>query len=170
MKILISVLIVLIMMLIILYLVSLHKVKKLSRDKDKFRLLYSTCTKWIENLVLQKSVSEYFLKSDNCHIAIYGMGTLGMLFYNSISDEKKVRVDYFIDTLADGVYTMENNVKLIGPDNVAALNQMDVIIVTPFTEYQSIKMQLREEGVTSAILSLQDVVNAVGEMANEKVC
>lgn len=159
----ISVLAVCIIIFITMWGVERKNIKKLKRDKDKFVKLYNTCTKWLENVLIQKNLKSYFIKNNYYHIAIYGMGTLGELLYKDIHGEGEVRVEYFIDTLVDGTWFMEEQIEVIGPDSVDKLNKVDVIIVTPFTEYASVEQQLKQRGITSDIVSLRDVINMVGD-------
>lgn len=118
---------------------------------DHFQLL----NHWLEIKGEGKSTADYFKEMGYGHIAIYGMGDLGIRLAEDL-EGGSVCVDYGIDrdiscsiARIEEVYTPEDEL----PDT-------DTIVVTPYAVFEEIKKNL-ENKVNCPIISLEEVVWSV---------
>lgn len=118
---------------------------------DHFQLL----NHWIEIKNEGKSIVSYFEEMGYQHIAIYGMAELA----NRLSEElygSSITIDYGIDknvccsiTRINEVYYPEDN-----------LPQTDVIVVTPYSSFESIKILLKKH-INCPIISIEEIIWSV---------
>ena len=98
-------------------------------------------------------------KNNIKNIAIYGMGTLGELFYNEIKGTG-VKVNYFIDKNADTLYYGVDDIAVVGLDDIANQDEVDAIIVTPIFDFDTIESDL-EEVTDISLISLEDIIYGI---------
>jgi len=85
-------------------------------------------------------------------IAIYGMGYLGKHLYKELMS-KDIPVAYAIDQKDKKI----QGLKVFKPDD--ELIKVDMIIVTPFLDYEIIYKFLNERGIADGIISIEELVN-----------
>lgn len=123
--------------------------------QKRYKLYYDITNQWVANLQNEKSVISYLKKNNIKRIAIYGMGTLGELLYNEIK-KTDVLVECFVDMYANVYSVGIDDISVVLPKKVP--NEVDVVIVTPVYEYESICAELKDNGCSKNIISLEDIV------------
>lgn len=124
--------------------------------EGRYKAYYQLANQWLVNKNSGKNVSKYFEDNNISNIAIYGMGTLGELFYEEIKDSD-VKVSYFIDKNADILYYGADDIAVISIEGIAKQEKTDAIIVTPVFDFEEIREAL-EEVTDIRLISLEDVV------------
>lgn len=136
-------------------LIDKHKERKIIQLRKRVEVLtdhFQLLNHWLEIKNEGKSVTSYFKERGYHHIAIYGMAELA----NRLSEElsgSDICIDYGIDrdiccssARIDKVYFPEDN-----------LPETDVIIVTPYSSFETIK-QVLEAKVDCPIISLEEII------------
>ena len=107
---------------------------------------------WIFALQRGKTVVQYFNKRLVQRIAIYGWGDLGKCLENELQGTD-VQVSYVIDR---NKMNLDNgNMEIYSLDDTWP--DVDMIVVTPFYEYQVIKKRIKEK-VNCWIVSIEDII------------
>ncbi len=135
---------------------SLDKSGKL---QGRYKAYYQLTNQWLMNKNEGKSVASYFADNNIKNIAVYGMGTLGELFYNEIKGTD-VKVSYFIDKNADTLYYGVDDIAVVGLDDICNQDTVDAIIVTPIFDFDDIEGDL-EEVTDISLISLEDVIYGI---------
>lgn len=133
--------------------------KKLKKANEKFeqqKNYYAVTQQWLVNKNEGKSLKTYFDTHGYKNIAIYGMGTISELLYQEIKDID-VKVSYFIDKNADEIHYGLDDIPICGLDAIED-ESIDAIVVTPIYFYDEIVKDLENQGVSTEIVSLEDVV------------
>lgn len=131
-----------------------HMEKRLNRQKDlneKHFQLYRLMNKWVYVKQEGKCLSEYFERKNYQNIAIYGMNYVGETLVNELKDTN-INIVYAIDQNASNI---DMNLKIVTLKE--ELEQVDVIVVTPLMDYDSIEESLKAK-VSCAIVSIEDVI------------
>jgi len=118
---------------------------------NKYKKYYNVINQWLYNKNLGINLSEYFVKKGYNNIAIYGMGELGNRLYEELKDSP-IKISYGIDKEANSKYS---EVKVIEVNE--HFDDVDVIVITPIFDYDSIKALLGEK-TDIKIISLEDVI------------
>lgn len=129
--------------------------KKESMLGKRYKSYYELVSQWIVNKNQNKDISKYFIENDIKTIAIYGMGTLGELFFEDIKNTN-VKVRYFIDKNVDELYYGLDGISVVGIDDIENQKTVDAIIVTPVFDYESILEDL--QNIDTKIISLEDII------------
>lgn len=134
---------------------SYKSAMKVSKNKDKksgkYKKYYLLMCRWIslqKNLPLLKI---YMEKKKYHRFAIYGTGEMGKIIYDQLI-ELGYEVSYFIDhyTFSD----IQDDIKIYRPGEI--LPKVDVIIVTPYLEYEKIKNDLCTE---NKMITIEEVID-----------
>lgn len=130
-----------------------RKEKEADREvtEQKYYHMFQFMNYWMA--VKQKGVSigEYLLERGYGHIAVYGIGSMGL----RLVDELKgcnIEIEYAVDRNADNLRT---DLSVLLPDET--LPEVDLMIVTAVTYFNEIAEHLRKK-VSFPIVSLEDVV------------
>lgn len=137
--------------------------KTFNEMKEKYNkqsAYYSLTQQWLLNKHENKELSEYLENYGYKKIAVYGMGTLSELFYHEIRD-KEIKVKYFIDKNADEIYCGMDDIPVVNLKEINMEEEIDAIIVTPVFNFEEIERDLEELGVTTAVVSLEDIVYGI---------
>lgn len=130
------------------------KINNLLKEKEKktnkFKKYYNILNQWLYNKNQGIEISEYFIKKGYNNIAIYGMGELGSRLYEELKGSL-INITYAIDKVA---YSKYSEIKIVEASQ--DLDEVDVIVVTPIFDYESIKETL-EEKTDNTIISLEDI-------------
>lgn len=135
--------------------VGQKSLKKESMLGKRYKSYYELVSQWIVNKNQNKDISKYFIENDIKTIAIYGMGTLGELFFEDIKNTN-VKVRYFIDKNVDELYYGLDGISVVGIDDIENQKTVDAIIITPVFDYESILEDL--QNIDTKIISLEDVI------------
>ena len=117
----------------------------------KYDQYYKLLNQWLKAKMYGHGAADYFHDLGYKNVAIYGMADLAQRLIDDLSNSD-IEVRYGIDrdvacasAVIDDVYS---------PDD--SLPTVDVIVVTPFTEFYSIKNSLDKCGLP--IVSIEEVV------------
>lgn len=128
---------------------DLKKQFELARKYMSFFALYDT---WLLKKQMGKSVKEYFENNKYKRVAIYGMGKIGVRFYEELKLEE-VEVLYVIDRNAK---KLNFDVECLLPED--EFQNIDVIVVTAINSYNEIKEAIQSK-TQCAIISLENVIS-----------
>lgn len=125
--------------------------KRYVREKKYHGLLIDWKTR--EEKLEDRSVLKKYFVSDNYSIAIYGLGKWGNLIYEELNG-KGINVKCGIDRIVNHFH----GIKIIRPDD--KIENIDIIIVSIFQEFQEIKKELRKK-FTGEIISIEEIINGI---------
>lgn len=132
-------------------------VKREAELHKRYKSYYTTTNQWLTNKNQNKDISVYFKDHNIKIIAIYGMGTMGELFYEDIK-KTQVKVSYFIDRNAEEIYSGLDNIPVVSIEHMDDQDSVDAIIVTPVFDFNEIRTDLEKNGIDKEIISLEDVI------------
>ena len=119
---------------------------------NKFTDFYHLMNRWVEVKNAGRSVTEYFEEQGYYNIAVYGMADMANRLYEDL-EGTRVKIVYGIDrdvcctgSKVENIYSLQDE-----------FPKVDVIVVTPFYAYDSIKDNL-EKKVKCAIISIEEVI------------
>ncbi|MCL2050585.1 MAG: glycosyltransferase [Lachnospiraceae bacterium] len=119
-------------------------------SENKFRAYFSLLSRWLILKNSNRKLSDFFIQNNYLNIAIYGMGEIGERLSEELKDSK-VNICYAIDS----------NIKSHPWLRVISLNdpfpKVDLIVVTPFYEFELIKEKLLEKSEME-IISINDII------------
>lgn len=115
---------------------------------------------WLKNKIAHKEIEDYLKLEFNIKsIAIYGAGTLGEMLYDDIMQFGDIEVSYFIDKNAESLYYGIDDMNIFSLEELDTLKKVDMIIVTPYKEYEQIKCDLEKKLLYKTnIISLDDII------------
>lgn len=131
--------------------------KETQEKLKKQSAYYALAQQWLVNKNEGKSIDSYFKNFQYKNIAIYGIGTLGELFFEEIK-HSDLKISYFIDKNCNELFCAADEIATISPDQISSQEQVDAIIVTPISSFDEITDDLIKAGVTCEIVSLEDVI------------
>lgn len=126
-------------------------------EKEKYKMYYQLAKRWLDNKNEGKDIGQFFKDNGIKTIAIYGLGTLGELFYEDIK-KTDIKVLYFIDKNAEGLYRKEDEPEVVAISDVCRKEMPDAIVITPVYDYNDIDNELEEAGCNIMRISLEDVI------------
>ncbi|MBQ2885476.1 MAG: glycosyltransferase [Alphaproteobacteria bacterium] len=133
--------------------------KTLMNSVSYLRAYNSIYKKWLALKVAGYSV-EYFMRIHNVRtVAIYGYGELGNYLFYELKDSS-VEVVCIIDKMDKYPYI---EIPIIKPDNVEALQRVDMVIVTAVMHFEEIRNMYEGKGLCR-IVSLEDVLEELWEI------
>ncbi len=138
-----------------IYFVKKNQSQKIDGLKQRIEVLsdhFQLLNHWLEVKNEGKSIATYFEEMGYYHIAIYGMAELANRLSEELS-ESSIYIDYGIDR--DICCSIARIDKVYFPDD--NLPEIDAIIVTPYSSFESIKTILAEK-VNCPIISLEEVI------------
>lgn len=101
--------------------------RRYKRSKEYYDVTYQ----WIVNKQKKKEIAEYFIKHQIKTIAVYGMGSLGELFYNDIKEDSSVKVNCFIDQMAELYSAGIDDIPVLKAVPEDCKDIIDAVIITP---------------------------------------
>jgi FlaA1/EpsC-like NDP-sugar epimerase len=132
-----------------------EKNKKLDFEASKKQYYVNVLSRWIRLSLDGRTIGKYLSQKGLLKVAVYGWGDLGKCICDDICNTSNVEIMYIVDRNADKIadckYSVVSQVNKI-EDNV------DLLIVTPFMEFEQIKRNMIKDGFTSEIVSLEDIV------------
>lgn len=135
---------------------ALHKRhKKCMLTSDRNKLYLDLVSYWLSNKNAGKSMYNYLLENNIKNIAVYGMGTMGELFYSEI-ENTDVTVEFFIDKAAGLQAVGPENIPVFKPDELAN-KKPDAIVVTPICYFDSIAADIKS-CCDIKVISLEELI------------
>lgn len=116
---------------------------------------YDLVKDWIRKQSNEKSINAFLEKFNRNAIAIYGMGDLGHLLLEILSDENKKKIKYIIDKRV-GIAS-EYEVRTLEQLKRQDYEQLDCIIVTAIAHEEEIRQHMKEITDTPMV-SLYDII------------
>lgn len=144
--------------LILLLTASLFYIKRLRKNKldlekriKKFYRYFQLVNRWLYLKNSNINIERFFLDNNYKKIAIYGMGELGSRLYEELKNTNiaiKFGIDKYSGSLNTGLDVLSINDKW---------EDVDVIVITPFLEYEEIEKQLKTKTKLD-IISIEDII------------
>ncbi len=122
------------------------------RTIDRYYKIMKAMKSWIYALQRGKGAINYFNERFVQSIAIYGWGDLGKCLDNELR-ATNILVKYVIDR--NKKYLEDKDIKIYSLDDTWPY--VDMVVVTPFYEYQSIKEKIKEK-INCRIVSIEDII------------
>lgn len=122
------------------------------KSKEKYINFFFLMDFWMKALEEGKEVSSFFVNNQYHNIAIYGMGFLGKHLKAQLENN-----NFSIIYTIDRNIIEYNNFKYDLSKDIDNIPKADIIVVTPITEYISIKENLVKL-TDSKIVSLEEVI------------
>jgi len=117
-----------------------HKIYRKEKNIcDRNKLYLNLVSYWLTNKIAGKSMQKFLLTSNIKNIAIYGMGSMGELFYQELENTNI-------------------NIPLINIRELISQKQIDVIVITPIVYYDDIVKDIIQQGCTTKIISLEEII------------
>lgn len=98
-------------------------------------------------------LKEWFIEKNYKNIAIYGLGEIGILFFNEMLKYPEITVQYGIDKNSEKIKI--NGLKVVSPDS--HIEKVDVIVVTPTFAFDIIRHELAGK-IDYPIVSLDEII------------
>jgi FlaA1/EpsC-like NDP-sugar epimerase len=133
-----------------------RRLEKQSKIGKRYQAYYSVTNQWIDNKNKGRKLEQYFKEKNVASIAIYGMGSLGRLLLEDLKGSD-IEIKYIIDNNAENIDMECIKVPIIRSDELAGQQAVQMTVVTPVTEFKSIKEKI-QNSTSSKIISLEDVV------------
>lgn len=140
-----------------IFYVNKKTIKRVRQMYEQQKSYYSVAQRWLINKNDGKNISSYFQKKGIKTIAIYGMSSIGEIFYDEIKN-KGVRVAYFIDKNAEELHCGLDDLPIVELGEIKEQEEVDAIIITPIFYFDEIVEDLESEGIDVEKLSLEDIV------------
>ena len=132
-----------------------HEKAKHICDRNKYYLdLVST---WLSNKNAGKSMQKFLINKDIKSIAIYGVGTMGELFYEEVENTEIV-VRCFVDKSAGEGFTGADGIPVITMKKLALQTLPDAVIITPMAYYDNIVKDIESSGIKTKVFSLEEMI------------
>lgn len=131
--------------------------KQMTDLYERYKSYYTVTNQWLLNKNENKDVRSYFEENKIKSVAIYGMGTMGELFYEEVK-KTDVKVSYFIDKNAEELYYGLDDITVIGLEDIKKQEAVDAIVVTPFYDFDAISEDLEDLGIETEVISLEDII------------
>lgn len=122
--------------------------RQLAGKAEFYSLLYQWKRKGPE--AIGRAISREVSEKQNIRLAIYGLGGWGELFYEEIKNFP-IHISYGIDKKIEEFHSLV----IKRPED--ELEEVDLIVVTVFREYESIKAELRKK-YSGKIISIESLI------------
>lgn len=123
-----------------------------AKQNRRATAFYEVLNEWVRLKNEGISLEKFFVDNGYRSIAIYGYTEVGERLDEELGSSSEVEVSYIIDRNPDGVCTTHD---VYGPSK--ELPPVDVIVVTPLSEYNAIEKMLKDM-VDYPIIPMDDVV------------
>ena len=127
---------------------------------NRYKLYYKTLIQWLKLKIENKEIVTYLRKCGYRNIAIYGIGELGRLLYEEVKNSE-LNLKFFIDKNKINKEQRMNDVLIVNIEEIKQQPKVDAIIVTPIYDFEAIANQLREAGVNTTLVSLEELVDLI---------
>lgn len=129
----------------------MSEIKKQRKISSKYLAFFTLYDEWLSMKQRGESIKEYFDIHGYKSIAIYGMGKMGMRFYQELRQEG-INVSYVIDRNA---LHIDVDIECLLPEGQFPM--VDAIVVTVVNDFEEIKDTL-EAKVSYPVVSLEDII------------
>ena len=119
----------------------------LSKQVQKFQLLYHTAAQWLKHETLGKSIVRCLHKHGIRNVAIYGFSDLGECLYHLLV-RTNIEIKYILDKRGKQMFS--KNLLIKTPNET--LEMVDIVIVTALADFVEIKTELARKGLRAVSL------------------
>ena len=123
---------------------------KTLNDKDKNHLNFLIACEWLHKKMSNRDIYSYLQAQGINTVAIYGVGELGRLVMEELSDTN-IEIRYCID---NGAPNMARDISIITKNDT--FEEVDAIIVTPCFYFYNIEQELKKTGIRA--ISLEKII------------
>lgn len=120
-------------------------------------LNYHILYKWMFCNMQGKTLDVLLKKQGISQIAIYGIGEMGGLIFESLKNTD-VAVSYFIDSYAVATHYGLESVEVLRPIDFVKKGYAELVIISLANIAESIKTDLVNIGVSCPIASIEDII------------
>lgn len=134
-----------------------QQIADLKMGYKSYKLYYEFLLELLNKKVNGIQLYDYFIKNNYKNIGMYGFGSIGKMVYDEIRQTTQIKMSSIIEGRSRVVeYKSEilNVYSMKGFD----YNEIEVVIVTPFYEFEKIKKDLLEAGCNIPIISIEDLI------------
>lgn len=124
--------------------------------RSRYETYYEVTAQWLNNKNMGKHCDTFLREHHYKKIAIYGMGTLGEIFYEEIKNSD-IEIVYMIDKNAEDA-AQKDGIAVIRTEAIGEQAEADVIVITPVFDFSAICEDLEHCGVECDLISLEDIV------------
>lgn len=131
--------------------------EKLDFQRKRNREQFSTTLRWLELLQDDTNLLPYF-NDHNCRrIAIYGAAEIGRVLLKEIEKDNLIEVPYFIDKNAEN-QREKWGIPVYLPEEFAELPDVDIVVVTAITFFESVNETLVKIRPEIPVVSLNTII------------
>ena len=121
-----------------------------------YKACFTAMVKWMEAIEDNKSLSDYLLQCGYKNVAIYEAREIGRLLYNQLKNSS-LHIECIIERNAESLNELME-IPVIRPSQALLLKNVDVIIVTPFENYDAVNEYFMNLGINTPTISLRDML------------
>ena len=129
-------------------------VNNYENERNRYMGYYYIIKEWLYNNQQKISILEYLEKNNIKKIAIYGIGTLGEMFFHEIKNTD-IKVEYVIDQCINKNFHGITVTKL---ENINQQSIVDAIIITPIYDYTEIAKKIESYNSQLLKISLEKLI------------
>ena len=123
-------------------------------SEEKYHVQYQMLYQWVRLKQHGIRLGSFFNEHNMRNIAIYGIGEIALVLYDELRNDNTINLVCGID--------METRkrcgeIKVVSLEELAKFNDIDVVVVTPVSEYGNIERNVKKY-YKGKIISLDDVV------------
>lgn len=122
------------------------------KSADKFLAYYKFFDQWLNRKEQDYNFADYFYKHNINTVAIYGMGRIGKHLKYEL-DKAGIEISYVIDEGEKVIYDEETHYNL-----KEALPPVDMVVVTPFNEFEEIKNKILDNNRELKVVSVEKII------------
>ncbi len=111
--------------------------EKLILQRNRNKIQFSTTLQWLELLEDGTNLLPYFREHDCRRIAVYGAAEIGGILLKEIEKDNLMEVSYFLDKNAEK-QREKCGKSVYLPEEFAKLPEVDMVVVTAITFFESV--------------------------------
>lgn len=131
--------------------------KKIIIQRDRTRAQFMCVLQWLELLENNTNLLSYFKEHNCCQVAIYGAAEIGNALLKEFERDNQIQVMYFLDKYAEK-QREKWGVPVYLPEEFAALPDVDMVVVTAITSFESIWNNLMQIRPEIPVVSLKTII------------
>jgi hypothetical protein len=131
------------------------KIEEAIKANAKYQSYYNLFSSWMVLRNKGRMLAEYFNDRNFKNVAIFGLGEFGLCLYEELKNSN-INVKYAIDI--DSAHLSYLDLRIVSTED--QIEMVDVVVVTPFFEFNKITEELREK-TSCQVVSLEDVISSM---------
>ena len=131
--------------------------QELMDARMKNRKLFACALNWMRLLESGEDLLPYFQERDYRKIGIYGAGELAEILIQEMRRKNKIQIVCLIDQSA-AVYREEFGLPVYLPEEFAAIEDVDMVVVTAITYFDAISEKLVRMRPEMPVVSLEEII------------